>query len=146
MAKQPVIKFKKLNPLAKIPTYAHEGDAAFDLYSTEEVVVWPGRRYVFQIGIASEFTSGWYISIRGKSGLALKYGIDVLAGVIDAGYRGEWGVVVVNLGDQPWQIEVGDKVAQASLLPLPQQAKIEEIKDLSSSERGKGGFGSSGRK
>ncbi|MDO8599858.1 MAG: dUTP diphosphatase [bacterium] len=146
MSKKPVIKFKKLNPEAIIPHYAHADDAAFDLYSTEETVLWPGRRYVFKLGIASEFSNGWYVSIRGKSGLALKYGIDVLAGVIDAGYRGEWGVVLVNLGEQPMNVEKGDKIAQASLLPLPDQAVIKEVEEISDSERGKGGFGSTGRK
>lgn len=146
MAKRPAIKFKKLSPDAIIPKYAHADDAAFDLYSTEETVLWPGRRYVFKLGIASEFPRGWYISIRGKSGLALKYGIDVLAGVIDAGYRGEWGVVLVNLGEQPMNVEKGEKIAQASLLLLPEQAEIIETDKLTESERGVGGFGSTGRK
>ena len=146
MSARPVIKFQRLRKSATIPQYAHDDDAAFDLYSTEDVVIWPGRRYVFQIGIASEFPRGWYVSVRGKSGLALKFGIDVLAGVIDAGYRGEWGVVVANLGDQPWQVEIGEKIAQASLLPLPDQAKIVEVKSLKETKRGKGGFGSTGRK
>lgn len=146
MAKRPVLKFKKLNAEAKIPKYAYPNDAAFDLYSTEEVVIWPGKRYTFQIGIASEIPAGWYVSIRGRSSLALKYGIDVLAGVIDAGYRGEWGVVLVNLGEQPLQVEKGDKIAQASILPLPDQARIIEAEKLSGSERGVRGFGSTGRK
>lgn len=146
MAKKPVILFKKLSTDAIIPHYAHPDDAAFDLYSIEDIVLLPGRRYVFKIGIASEFPRGWYVSVRGKSGLAQKYGIDVLAGVIDAGYRGEWGVVLVNLGEQPMNVEKGDKIAQASLLPLPDQAEIKEVEEISDSERGIGGFGSTGRK
>ncbi|MBU2577662.1 dUTP diphosphatase [Patescibacteria group bacterium] len=139
-----VIKFKKLNPEAILPKFALEGDAGMDVFSAEEYVLKPGERYVFSTGISSELPEGYFIKFAPKSGLAVKSGIDVLAGVVDNGYRGEWLVVLINLGDDPKEFKKGDKICQAILRKI-EQAQIEEVGSLSETERGTGGFGSTGK-
>lgn len=138
-----IISFKRLRPEATLPTYAHEGDAAFDLFSCEDKTLAPREFYKFDIGWASEVPSGFFVRFAPKSGLALRAGIDVLGGVIDAGYRGEWGVILINLGDKPYEVKAGDKIAQGLLLKV-EFADIKEVDGLSSSERGDAGFGSTG--
>ena len=141
---QLTIKFKKLKPEAILPEYATENDAGFDLFSLEDYQLKPGERKVFGIGLAAEIPVGFFVIIKPKSGLAVKGGIDVLAGVIDSGYRGEWGVVLVNLSNQPYQFHKGDKIAQGVLLPVA-NADIKKVDSLSDSERGAGAFGSTGK-
>lgn len=145
MAKKPIILFKKLSKDAIIPKYAHDTDAGFDLYCLERKTLTTGERYTFQVGISSEIPNGWFVSIRDKSGLAVKAGIHTLAGVIDSGYRGEWGIVLTNLGESECTFEKGDKIAQG-ILQQATQAEIMEVTELSETERGLGGFGSTGRK
>lgn len=145
MVERPLLKFQILNEDAKLPQYAHEDDAGFDLYATEEVLLKPGGRHIFKLGIASQIPHGWFVSLRDRSGLAAKQGLHILAGVVDSGYRGEWGAVVVNLGEDAVSIKKGDRVAQGILQPVA-HAKIEQAAQLSETERGKGGFGSTGRK
>jgi len=140
----PKIVFKKLDAEAVIPNYAHLTDAGFDLYSIEDKTLKPGERHLFKIGLATEFPSGFFVLIKPKSGLAVKGGIDVLAGVIDSGYRGEWGIVLTNFGDQSYEFKKGDKIAQGILLSV-NQAEITEAKDLAETKRGEGGFGSTGK-
>jgi len=142
--KKPVIKFLKISSSAQIPTYAHYGDAGFDLYSTEKLTIKRGYVSLVKTGIASEIPDGYFISFRGKSGLAAKFGIDVLGGVIDSTYRGEWVVILINLGQKKYKIEKGDKIAQGILQPCP-RAKIIETKKLKNSVRGQGRFGSTGK-
>ncbi len=146
MAKSiPTLKFKLLNKVAKLPTYAHTDDAGFDLYSTVEKVLKPGKVEIIPLGIASEIPNGWYVEIRDRSGLSVNYGIHSLAGTIDAGYRGEWKIIVVNHGAKKYKVERHERIAQG-VLQLAPQAKIVEAKKLSETKRGKGGFGSTGRK
>ncbi|MBI2268665.1 MAG: dUTP diphosphatase [Candidatus Blackburnbacteria bacterium] len=140
----PSLKFKLLSPNAKLPQYAHTTNAGFDLYSLETETLKPGERHLFIIGIASEIPEDWFVSLRDKSGLATKYGLHNLGGVIDSGYRGEWGVNMINLGKEECTIEVGDKISQGILQQAP-QANIQEVKELSESDRGEGGFGSTGK-
>lgn len=144
MPNNSVVKFQLLRADSKLPQYAHDSDAGFDIFSTETKILAPGERYVFQLGIASEIPEGYFVSFRDKSGLAAKYGIHTLAGVIDSGYRGEWGIVIVNTGGEPVTINKGDKIAQGILQPAL-QAKIVEVAKLSDTERGSGGFGSTGK-
>ncbi len=144
MSINPIVKFQLLRADAKLPQYAHPDDAGFDIYSTEKKTLVPGERYVFQLGISSAIPEGYFVSFRDKSGLAAKYGLHTLAGVIDSGYRGEWGVVIVNTGTEPVTIEKGDKIAQGILQEAP-RAKIIEVGKLSDTERGLGGFGSTGK-
>ena len=100
------IKVKKLKENAIVPRYAHEGDAAMDLFSTENYVVLAGKRQLVSTGISMELPEGYFASIRGKSGLAYKKGICILGGVIEWTYRGEYGVIVLNTGDENFEIKV----------------------------------------
>ncbi|MFA5060977.1 MAG: dUTP diphosphatase [Candidatus Pacearchaeota archaeon] len=137
------VKVKRLKENAILPSYAHEGDAAMDLYSTEDYVVRSGERQLVSTGIAMEFPKGYFASIRGKSGLASKKGIAILGGVIEYTYRGEYGVVVLNTGKEDFEIRVGDKVAQVVIAPVA-TAIIEEVTELSDTVRGEGAWGSTG--
>lgn len=143
--KKPVLKFLRLNKNAKIPDYSYNDDAAFNLFSIEKVIIKPREHKVIHLGIASEISTGYFASIRGRSSLAGKYGIDVLGGVIDSGYRGEWMIILSNIGKQKFEVQIGDKIAQGILQLVP-SVKIIEVKKLSESVRGEKGFGSSGRK
>ncbi len=138
------VKVKKLKENAVVPKYAHEGDAGMDLFSTENYIVPVGKRQLVSTGIAMELPEGYFASIRGKSGLAYKKGICILGGVIEWTYRGEYGVIVLNMGDENFEIKAGDKVAQVVIAPVA-TAEIEEIENLSETTRGEGAFGSTGR-
>lgn len=138
------IKFKKLNPQAVLPQYAKAGDAGFDLFSCEDFSLKPLERHVFNLGLASEIPENYYVKVSPKSGLAVKAGIDVMAGTIDSSYRGEWGVVLINLGNEPYEFKAGDKLAQGVLLKV-EGAEIVETDNLSETDRGTGGFGSTGK-
>lgn len=142
---QPVIKFIKLRKDAILPTYAHPDDAGFDLSSVEGKELKPGKLVIVSLGIASEIPLGWYAEIRDRSGLAFNHGIHTLAGTIDAGYRGEWKLALINQGGKSYKIVKHERVAQGILLSAP-QARLVEAKKLSESTRGKRGFGSTGRK
>lgn len=139
-----IIRFKRLRPEAIIPAYAHGTDVGMDLFATENYSLKPQERHVFNTGLASEIPEGYFVMFKPKSGLAVKAGIDVLAGVIDSGYWGEWGVVLINLSDQPYAFKVGDKIAQAIVLKV-EQPEILEVDQLSDTDRGQGGFGSTGK-
>jgi len=138
------LKIKKLTRGVVLPSYAHQGDAGLDLYANEDYLLKPGERHLFKLGFATEFPEGYVGLIKDKSGLALKTGLTVLAGVIDAGYRGEWGVVLLNTGSKAYQIKKGDKIAQC-IFQKVEQAQIKIVNELSSHSRGEGGFGSTGR-
>lgn len=139
-----VLKVKKLDAQAKLPTRATLGDAGLDLYSTQEVVIRSGERLMVGTGIAMEIPIGYAGLVWDKSGLAAKKGLKVMGGVIDAGYRGEVRVVLTNLGDATHTIAVGDKIAQL-LIQKVGFPEVTEVSELSDSERGEGGFGSTGR-
>ncbi len=139
------IKIQKTNPDIKIPSYAHPGDAGMDLYSAENTVIKPGERKVISTGIKMEIPSGYVGLIWDKSGLASKHGLKTMAGVIDSIYRGEVGVVMINLDDQEYQVEKNTKIAQM-LIQKIESVEIEEVENLEDSSRGEGGFGSSGLK
>lgn len=138
------LNFKKLKEEAVLPAYAHSDDAGFDLFSLEDYSLKPGERHLFLTGLSSEIPSGYFVVIKPKSGLAAKAGIDVLAGVIDAGYRGEWGVILINFGNEKYEFKKGDKIAQGILLKT-ENGRIIESDKISESERQNGGFGSTGR-
>lgn len=138
------IKIKKLNPQAVLPDYSHPGDAGLNLYSLEDYQLQPGERKIFTTGIAAELSQGYVGLIKDRSSLAAQHGIHTLAGVIDANYRGEYKIVLINLGQGPHQINRGDKIAQLLIIPVA-QAKIIETDQLSDTSRGGGGFGSTGK-
>jgi len=138
------IKFQKLHPDAQIPSYAHVGDAGADVYSVAEVTLQPSDRAAIPTGLAVDIPLGYEIQVRPKSGLALKHGITVLnsPGTVDAGYRGEIQVIVINLGKEVYTFAKGQKIAQLVLKPVIQAQYIEG--ELGTSDRGVGGFGSTG--
>lgn len=138
------LKIKILNPKAQIPSFAHQGDAGFDLYSCEDFVLNPGQRHLFKLGFATEFPEGYVGIIKDRSGLALKQGLTVLGGVIDSGYRGEWGVILLNTSDTPYQIKEGERIAQVIFYKV-ENVEIEKTENLSNHSRGEGGFGSTGK-
>lgn len=139
------IRFKKLNERAEIPVQAHPGDAGMDLVSMESMTIEPGKHALVHTGLAVEIPVGFEGQVRPRSGLALKNGVTVLnsPGTIDAGYRGELGIILINLGETPFSIEPGMRIAQLVIAAVA-QVSVEIASDLSSSERGAGGYGSSG--
>lgn len=138
------LKIKKLHPNAKIPTYAHDSDAGFDLYALESVTIPVGARVLVGTGIAMEIPDGYAGLAWDKSGLSNNYGLKTLGGVMDAGYRGEIKVGVINLGEKDYTIEAGHKIAQV-IIQKVEHAEIKEVAELSDTTRGHGGFGSTGK-
>ncbi len=138
------IKIKKLNKDAKLPSYAHPGDIGLDLYSMEDKTLMPGEHHFFFHGFALEFAEGYGALVMDKGSIS-KAGLKTMGGVFDAGYRGEYNTHLVNLSDKPYNVEVGDKVSQLVIMPV-NIAELEEVDELSSSARGEGRFGSTGRK
>jgi len=138
------IKIQKISNDAIIPRYAHDADAGMDIYSTEEIVIFPNHRGLVPTGIKVEIPKGYEIQIRPKSGLAIKHGITILntPGTIDSGYRGEIKVIVINHSSKHYKIEKGQKIAQIILNKI-EKIKFTETK-LGKTKRGEGGFGSTG--
>jgi len=139
-----VVKFKKLKADAILPKNALPGDSGMDIFSAEDYLLKPHEWHTFSTGIASEISPGFFMRLAPKSGLAVKHGIDTLAGVIDPTYRGEWFVVLVNHGNEPKEFKKGDKLAQA-ILQRFETVEVLEVQELSETERKERGFGSSGR-
>lgn len=137
------LKIKKLHPEAKTPAYAHSDDAGLDLFTVTECIIEPGERVSVPTGIALQLPPEHVGLIWDKSGLSHKTGLKTLGGVIDVGYRGEVMVGMVNLGQEPHQFKVGDKVAQLLIQPVVQPS-ISEVNSLEQSGRGSAGFGSTG--
>lgn len=142
--KSNTIKIKKLHPDAKIPEFAHPGDAGLDLYVPETVTLEPGERKSIPLGIAMEIPDGYVGLMWDKSGVSHKHGIKAFGGVIDAGYRGEIHAGVMNLSDKMYVFEKGHKIVQILIQPV-EHPIIKVVEELSDSERGEGGFGSSGK-
>lgn len=138
------IKIKKLHPNAIVPVYARDGDAGMDLFTVESFELEPGERKSVPLGLALEIPEGYVGLIWDKSGLSHKYGIKSFGGVIDCGYRGEIHAGIMNLSDKFFSFEKGHKIAQL-LIQKVENAKFEEVKELSKSERGHGGLGSTGK-
>jgi dUTP pyrophosphatase len=140
------IRVKRLNPEAKIPKAAKQGDVAFDLYSVIDYELKSGERYAVPTGIALEIPVGYEGQVRPRSGLALKEGISVLntPGTIDSGYRGEVKTIMINHGDAPFKITKGMRISQLAIRTVPDIEFI-EVDELTETERGEGGFGSTGK-
>ncbi|MFH0830482.1 MAG: dUTP diphosphatase [Parcubacteria group bacterium] len=133
----------RLNPQARIPKRHTEHDAGIDLYTTESYLLRPGETHAFATGIATQFEQGYVALIWDRSSLGAR-GVHAFAGVIDAGYRGEWKVVLHNASDETVAIQKGDRVAQA-IIQRFDPVLVSEAPELDQSPRGKGAFGSSGR-
>jgi dUTP pyrophosphatase len=129
-----------------VPKYATEHAAGLDVCAAEELVLQPGGRHAVATGFAIEIPHGFEVQVRPRSGLALKHGITCLntPGTIDSDYRGEVKVILANLGDQPFPVRRGERIAQ--LVPAPvQRAAFVEVETLDGTARGSGGFGSTGQ-
>ena len=139
------VGFKKLVTDAVLPTYARQGDAGLDLCSIEATVIQPNKWELIRTGLAIELPLDTEAQIRPRSGLALKHGITVLnsPGTIDQGYRGELGVILINHSDVEFAVEKEMRIAQLVILPII-PISVVEVDQLSDSERGDRGFGSSG--
>lgn len=144
-ADTPRLKVTRLRPDATLPAYAHPGDAGLDLVAAAAVTVDPRERTAVPTGLAVAIPPGWVGLVHPRSGLALHSGLTVVnaPGTIDAGYRGELAVLVVNLGEEPVDVAVGDRIAQLLLQPVG-RAEVVEVDELDDTARGTGGFGSTG--
>ena len=139
------VLFRKIDPAARLPAYAHPGDAGMDLFSVEEVSLPPGGRALVRTGLVMQLPPNAEAQVRPRSGLALKHGVTVLntPGTIDAGYRGEVCVILINHGNTDFLVEKGMKIAQMVVAPVV-RATIEETSVTDETDRGTGGFGSTG--
>ena len=128
-----------------MPAYAHEGDAGMDVYSAVDCIIKSGERKLIPTGIKMAIPLGYEVQVRPKSGLALKHGLSIVntPGTIDAGYRGEVGVILINHSDEDYEVKKDMKVAQLVVNKI-EEAKVIEVEDLDNTTRGEGGFGSTG--
>ena len=141
------VKFKMLPDCRDLaPRKAHADDAAYDLRSRQELVITPKTTVLVPTGLFLEIPPGYEAQIRSRSGLALKNALSLpnAPGTIDAGYRGEVGVIMYNRGEVPFQIRRGDRIAQMVIAKLP-EIELVEVEELEASSRGTSGFGSTGK-
>ena len=143
------IGFKKVHPDAQLPAYAHEGDAGMDVYAVEDVELYPFSPTLVSTGLVAEIPTGYEIQVRPRSGLALKEGITVWnsPGTIDSGYRSTIGVILIwstPIPNVTTRIHKGDRIAQLVVAPVTKCEPI-EISEVSETERGAAGFGSTGK-
>jgi len=141
------LRVRRLDPGAVMPTRAHEGDAGLDLYALVGATLAPGERASLRTGIAVEIPEGQAGLVLPRSGLAARHGIALVnaPGLVDSGYRGELRVLLLNTDrSEPCEIASGDRIAQLVLVAI-ETPEVVEVEDLALSERGAGGFGSSGR-
>ena len=149
MAEAPIVRVSRL-PHAEglpLPAAASAGSAGLDLRAavTEELTLSPGDRLLVPTGLILELPPGWEGQVRPRSGLAVDYGVGLLnsPGTIDSDYRGEVRVLLVNLGTEPFVVRRGDRIAQLVVSPVA-AVEVQEVESLSPTERGDGGFGSTG--
>jgi dUTP pyrophosphatase len=142
------LEFTRLNEAARAPARAHDGDAGYDLHAAESLTLEPGSRASVGTGVAVAIPDGHAGLVLPRSGLALKHGIALVnaPGLIDAGYRGEVRVLLLNTDrEQPFEVAVGDRIAQLVIVRHAAPEELVEVDALDDSVRGAGGFGSSGR-
>ena len=143
------ILIKRLSKEVALPKYETQGSSGMDLSANValSINIEPGKKEIIPTGIAISVPKGFEVQIRPRSGLAAKHNVTVLntPGTIDADYRGELKVILINLGQETFKIEKGLRIAQMVLSPVV-QAKFEEVDTLDDTERGEGGFGSTGTK
>ena len=128
---------------ARMPERAHKEDAGLDLYSREEQIILPGESAVFDTGVHVELPEGTFGKLESKSGLNVKYSVVSCGGVIDCGYTGSIAVKLYNLGDKPYMVRKGQKIVQMIIQPYL-APELEIVDRLEETERGEGGFGSTG--
>ena len=140
------LPIKRLDATVELPAYAYEGDAGLDLRSNEDVVLAPFERRLIGTGLAIAIPDGYAGFVQPRSGLALKKGLSMAntPGLVDAHYRGELKVCAINLdGHEPIAISKGERIAQLVIQRVP-QVHLREVEQLDETDRGEGGFGSSG--
>jgi dUTP pyrophosphatase len=144
----PRVQLKKLRPDAIVPQYMSEHAAGLDLCAAIDapITIAPGDRVAVDTGLAMAIPHGFEGQVRARSGLARKHGIGLVnaPGTVDADYRGAVMILLINLGREPVQIAPGDRIAQLVIAPVV-RAQLEEVDELSATQRGDGGFGSTGR-
>jgi len=138
------VKFKRLRPEAKIPTYGRNGDAGLDLYACEDYIIEPGERCHIGLGFAMELPEGFVGLMWDRGGMAAKHGVHSFAGVIDSNYRGEVTAILFNTTKRPYSIKKGEKVVQM-LIQQHEKAQFIEVDELTDSERGGSAWLSSGK-
>jgi dUTP pyrophosphatase len=140
-----ILKIQKLAEDAIVPSYAHSDDSGMDLYAVEPAVIPVGGRKLIKTGISIQLPPNTEAQVRPRSGLALKHGISVTnaPGTVDEGYRGEIGVILENRGQSSFNVGKGMKIAQMVIMPVI-RPQIQVVNDLSETERGQCGFGSTG--
>ena len=147
MADSPLLKFKKLHPQAVLPEYMTDLAAGLDVSALPEkpLVLVPGERALVPTGLAVAIEPGYEIQVRPRSGLALRNGITLVntPGTIDADYRGEIGIILINHGQEPFRINAGDRIAQLVVAPVS-RCRIALVEELPATARGAGGFGHTG--
>ena len=147
------IKIKRLTKTAKLPTKAHETDACFDLYldapgiEPAGVMIFPGQTMKLHSGIATEIPHGYFAAVFPRSGLGINKNLRLpnCTGIIDADYRGEWVIALYNDGDISRILHHGDRISQFAILPVPEVTLV-EVEELTNTDRGEGGLGSTGLK
>lgn len=141
------LAFKRIHPQATLPAYAHASDAGMDIRSVAEVVLPARGRALVPTGLVMLLPPGYEAQVRPRSGLALKNGITVLnaPGTLDAGFRGEIGVVLFNTTEVDYIVHIGDRIAQLVIAPVTQVEPV-EANEIDETTRGAGGFGSTGKK
>ena len=139
------VKVLRLDEAAVLPRYEHEGDSGMDLCAIAPQTILPGKTALISTGIAIALPPNTEAQVRPRSGLALKHAVTVLntPGTVDAGYRGELRVILINHGQQPFEVTRGMRIAQMVIMPVV-RAELEEVASLPTSTRGEGGFGSNG--
>jgi dUTP pyrophosphatase len=138
------VKIQKIRDV-KLPSYAHPGDSGMDLYAAEACELKPLERKLIPTGIKMAVPRGYEAQVRPKSGLALNHGITIAntPGTVDSGYRGEVGVIMLNVSDKTFKVEKNTKIAQLVICKV-EEAQIEEVSQLEETSRNEGGFGSTG--
>lgn len=139
------VSFKRIHPDAVLPAFAHPSDAGMDIRSVASLVIPVGKRALVPTGLVVNLPPAYEAQVRPRSGLALKNGVTVLnaPGTIDAGYRGEIGVILANFGEADFEVRKGDRIAQLVIAPVT-QPMIVETSEVEATDRGTGGFGSTG--
>jgi dUTP pyrophosphatase len=146
MSEPLVVRITRLNDDVELPSYAYEGDAGLDLRAAEDVLLQPFERHLVSTGLAVAIPDGYAGFVQPRSGLAIKQGLSILntPGLVDAHYRGELKIIAINLDPStPIQIHKGDRIAQLVIQSVP-NVRLVEVAELDATDRGSGGFGSSG--
>jgi dUTP pyrophosphatase len=146
MSEPSVVRITRLNDDVELPSYAYEGDAGLDLRAAEDVLLQPFERHLVSTGLAVAIPDGYAGFVQPRSGLAIKQGLSILnmPGLVDAHYRGELKIIAINLDpNTPIQIRKGDRIAQLVIQSVP-NVRLVEVEELDATDRGSGGFGSSG--